>query len=185
MDKLKLEALATIHTPDISFTATTNTMLMNSRKDFSPSQWCRWVRHSSRIHHHVTGWLVQHPRRMVNKSLRSYKMPCINLLITASRFRCNNLRLAKWIFLNVIQGIRSDSCWHIPTSVKTKCKALHTFMGMAGAWCTNVYCGNPSREGLKWLAKELLAGILITAETWAFIVMTPPRLVHGPRDSWP
>ena len=148
-----------------SFTAATNTVPMKPQKVFSPSQWCSWVCHSSRICHHVTGWLVQHPRRMANSSLRSYKMPCINILITTSRSRCNNLRLAKWIFL-ILLGIRSNICWHIPILVKIKCKALHTIMGITGAWHTNVYCNNPSREGLNWLAIELLAGILITAETW-------------------
>lgn len=95
-----------------SFMAATNTVLMKPREVFSPLQWCSWVHHSSRICYYVTGWLVQHPRRMVNSCLRSYKMPCINFLITASRSRCNELRLAKWIFL--IFDTR-DLQWHLLT----------------------------------------------------------------------
>ena len=109
-----------------SFTAATNTVFMKPRQVFSPSQWCSWVHHSSRIYYHVTGWLVQHPRRMANSSLRSYKMPCVNFfitaswlppvdyhqLITASQSKCNNLRLANWIFL--IFDTR-DPQWHLVT----------------------------------------------------------------------
>ena len=80
----------------------------------------------------------------------------------------------------LVLGILSDICWHIPILVKIKCKALRAFTGIAGTWRTNVYCGNPSREGLKWLATELLARILIMAETWACIVTTP----HPDQFKW-
>ena len=112
-DKLYLEA---------SVTAATNTVLTQPQEVFSPSQWWRWVSHSSRILHHVTGWLAQHPRRMTNSSPSSCKMPCINFLITTSQSRCNNLRKQNRFSWYLILRILTDTCQHSPIVVKIKCK---------------------------------------------------------------